>query len=191
MNNKIRLLCLTAVIRCNGWVLGQEELPEVVSPPLVPDVDYPCGMGYTPSGSSMCLYDWPFGSSVHAALTAQVDNGIRANLTLCHYDFESGRSATQLSKHGLGRLHQLAFISMRTGFPVIVEADLSNPALNSARRHIVLQELRAIDPYFTDETVLVGTAVHGLRGYDANLIHQTELQNTQDRGPILGNPIGD
>jgi hypothetical protein len=191
MNKSLLPLCVIIAGLLGGRAVGQEELPPVEASPVTPNTIYPCDVGYAPGWSIRCCCRRPFGSSVRAALTAQVDHGIRAHLTLYHYDFQSGESAGQLSEFGLARLDRFARISMQTGFPIIVEVDYANPGLNAARKGSVLTELTAIDPYFTEDMVVVGTTTRSLRGHDADLFHQTELQSAQNRGPISGSAIGD
>lgn len=202
MKRTIPLLALVAFGLCQRSVFCQEVLPTPSE--LTCSPSYPCEQGYRPgwlcmfrvshSGYHSCSRSQvtPVGKSVHSIMSAQVENGIRAQLMLYHFDFGIGEGADQLNPHGMQGLRRMAQLSMQTGLPVLIQSSFATPTLDERRRQSVVKQLVEINDFFTGDMVLLGEPQHrGLRGEEVIAVQESLLQNTQNRGPIFGSAIGD
>lgn len=132
-------------------------------------------------------FERPFGTYVRDAMNQQISNGLADQMVLYHYDFRDGEHGTELSLRGKYQLTKFANRMFRCGFPIVIQETPANPALADARRQNVIDELKSLDPEFNlaDSSVLVGRPrVPGLRGIEAQIIDDNNLQQIQSGGTI-------
>lgn len=126
----------------------------------------------------------PLGALMHASNAAAVNNAAAAWMTFYAYDFEPG--GARLNPRGRDKLAAIAARLPATFAPVIVERTGEEP-LDISRRSAVLTALNAGTFPVPPERVLIGPArAGGLRGEEAELIHEGALVRVGQGGPPVG-----
>jgi hypothetical protein len=93
----------------------------------------------------------------------------------------------RLNPRGKEQLAKIAALLPANFFPVLIERTADGPELDEARRQVVLDELlRGPFPVPMERVVLGDPLGKGLRGVEAELIHQNLLLQTQTRGTLGG-----
>jgi hypothetical protein len=127
----------------------------------------------------------PLGASVDATYRNHVGNGDAARMILYHYDFVDG--AASLNLHGQDQLTKIAAMLTQNGFPVVIERTPSTPALAEQRRLVVLYQLGMRGITIPAGRVVIGKQIaNGLRGSEAEIIHENLLSQTHARGVVPG-----
>jgi hypothetical protein len=120
----------------------------------------------------------PFGSYMRAAVVAQVQNGIAAQLALYQMDFVTpdGLPGVQLNAKGLRRLEKISELIPLSLCPLVIEVNEVDPTLNAARRAHVIALLEQSFGEFPDERVVVGRpTARGLTAPEAIMIQENVL----------------
>jgi hypothetical protein len=115
-----------------------------------------------------------FGTSYHAMMQMQIARGEAALMVLYPYDFVAGEAA--LTHRGKLQLLKISALTNRNDFPIIIQGSPGLPALDEARRSIVIAEMNLLPYPVPADRVIVGRPLtRGLDGIDAELIHQNLL----------------
>jgi hypothetical protein len=115
-----------------------------------------------------------FGVSYHAMMQTQIAKGEAAQMVLYQYDFIAGEPV--LNYRGRTRLLKMSKLLFQNDFPIIIEAACNNPALDQARRSIVIAEMQWFPYPLAAERIIIGSSpTRGLDGIDAEIIHQNLL----------------
>jgi hypothetical protein len=131
----------------------------------------------------------PLGASVQATYRTHVANGVAARMVLYHYDFVENTAA--LNIRGQDHIAEIAAMLPHYGFAVIIERTPSQPELAEARRLAVLTQLGRAGIAIPAERVVIGPPIaNGLRGGEAEIIHQNFLNQTRERGLVTGAASG-
>jgi hypothetical protein len=131
----------------------------------------------------------PLGASVQATYRAHVANGVAARMVLYHYDFVENTAA--LNIRGQDHIAEIAAMLPHYGFAVIIERTPSRPELAESRRLAVLTQLGRAGVAIPPERVVIGPPIaNGLRGGEAEIIHQNLLNQTRERGLVTGAASG-
>lgn len=138
-----------------------------------------------------------FGASYNTVMRSQVAKGEAALMVLYQYDFVRGQAT--LNYRGRLRLQKIARLAPQNPFPIIIEANRYDPALDAARHAQVVAELGWSAFPIPAERVVVGLSPErGLDGLDAVLAHQNLLNlsniggsagQTATPGSGMGTPV--
>jgi hypothetical protein len=174
------------------------ETPCATSPqaPCAASPQAPCtATGAHPTHQHSCVAyrtDYqspPLGSMMYQAFQIQVDNGIAARMILRDYDFVCGRE--KLNSRGGDYLRQIVHFWKSCSYPLTIERTPYAPGLAQARRLAVLSQLAEEGISIPPELVVVGGPLTlPLRGLEAEIIYQNLLQQSQNRGYLLGGGQG-
>jgi hypothetical protein len=123
----------------------------------------------------------PLGYFVYLHGETEVANGEAARMVLYHYDFVEG--SDQLKPRGKYQLAKITALLPLNFNPVIIEATPEAPALDEARRAVVVREL-AVGPFpVPAERVVIGRPLAiPLQGPEAERIYRNQLLNTEAAG---------
>lgn len=125
------------------------------------------------------------GTSLHGIMATQIAKGDAAQMVLYEYDFHP--SEARLNCHGMMRLLQIARKLPRVPFPLLIQPSLVDPALDQARRQVVVDTLLSLEPSMSVERVIIALPpARGLDGIDAELIHARVLRLSAGGAPGSG-----
>lgn len=148
-----------------------------------PAVEAPCGRC---GGLRSCYSQMGLGASVHAAMKAQICNGVGARMVLYRYDFCDRDSAdsAKLNEHGAARLRDLARMFAYSSFhPIVIEPTACNASLDAARREYVVKMLNQMNASVPDALVVVAQPeTPALSGREAILLDARLMSRTLDEG---------
>jgi hypothetical protein len=131
----------------------------------------------------------PFGTFHRAAMNAQIDSGLAAQLTLYRFDFAAphGIPSASLNAEGQRRLIRLSHLLFSAPCPLVIEYDPLHPEISESRRQAVLAQLQAMNPQLPNDQVVVGKpAAFGISGDEAILLHQKVLKQVETGGLLQG-----
>jgi hypothetical protein len=132
-------------------------------------------------------FERPFGTYFRSAMNQQICNGIADQMVLYHYDFRDGEQAAELTLRGKYQLTKFATRLLSCGYPILIQDTPANPALADTRRQSVLTALADLDPALAnvEASVVIGRPrPPGLRGVEAQIIDDNNLQQTEARGTL-------
>jgi hypothetical protein len=133
----------------------------------------------------------PYGVLVHEHFNTQVGNAQAAQLILYRCDFAARDGASaKLSVYGQMRLKKMLHLLSTTPLPLMIEGELDNARLNTARKHQVLEEVARLSPAPLDpeRVIIVDPTGPGLDGFEAFDVYKSYLRNSATGGRLTRSP---
>jgi hypothetical protein len=129
----------------------------------------------------------PFGDSVLAAATRQIQRGLEDSMMLYHYDFypaESEREA-ELTPRGRTQLQKLLSRMQITSVPIQVQTSRDDTKLDELRRQHVVSELSRFVPGEVGALVVLAPIRHQGDAVEATRTYENLIQSVISRGRTI------